>query len=475
MILKTAWKNVWRNKIRSLVVIASVTVGVFSAVFSVAIMNGMIAQRVNAALDEEISHIQISAEGFSLNNDPDLIIDNPGLVESVLDTTPGIAGYVRRTIVSGMAGTASKSAGVEIAGIDPADEQKIFSVDKTIIPGTGSFFDDESKADPVLIGQDLAKNLNIIRFAIDSSVCSGLLRLKVPPATVSKLEAMSGERFSNEKKFNKRVRVLLTARESSKYGHLVKQEAWSYREGSRLTLTFLDTNDNQVGARFRITGIYDTKNSMFESTQVFVRDSDLKKYAGFGNDACHKIIVRLDDMGQTVAISERLKKSLPGLDVTNWKKLQPDLALMTDYVHQIYGILFAIILAALAFGIVNTMLMVVLERTRELGMLTAIGMNRRKVFSMIMLESVFLSLTGGIAGMLSGWAVIMLTAKNGINFVKYAEGLEAFGYSAHLFPEISFSFFIMATILIIITGILSSVYPALKALKLNPVEAIRTE
>jgi ABC-type antimicrobial peptide transport system permease subunit len=149
--------------------------------------------------------------------------------------------------------------------------------------------------------------------------------------------------------------------------------------------------------------------------------------------------------------------------------------MLTDYVHQIYALFMGIILAALAFGIVNTMLMVVLERTRELGMLTAIGMNKRKVFSMIMLESVFLSLIGGLAGMLTGWIIIILTAKNGINFVKYAEGLEAYGYSAHLFPEITLGFFIMVTILIIITGILSSIYPAMKALKLNPVEAIRTE
>ena len=134
-----------------------------------------------------------------------------------------------------------------------------------------------------------------------------------------------------------------------------------------------------------------------------------------------------------------------------------------------------IIMAALAFGIVNTMLMVVLERTKELGMLTAIGMNKRKVFSMIMLESVFLSVIGGIAGMLIAWLVIALTAKNGINFLQYAEGMEAFGYSAHVFPQINATFFLMMTVLVILTGILSSVYPAIKALKLNPVEAIRTE
>jgi ABC-type lipoprotein release transport system permease subunit len=144
-------------------------------------------------------------------------------------------------------------------------------------------------------------------------------------------------------------------------------------------------------------------------------------------------------------------------------------------VQQFYAIFMIIILAALAFGIVNTMLMVVLERTKELGMLTAIGMNKRRVFSLIMLESVFLSVVGGIAGMIIGYITIVLTSKNGINLSQYAEGFEAYGYSAHFFPQIDVKFFIIITIMIIVTGIISSIYPALKALKLNPVEAIRTE
>ena len=74
MIWKTAWKNVWRNKVRSLIVISSVTVGIFAGVFSVALMNGLIAQRVNDALNEEVSHIQITNKDFRINNDPLLII-----------------------------------------------------------------------------------------------------------------------------------------------------------------------------------------------------------------------------------------------------------------------------------------------------------------------------------------------------------------------------------------------------------------
>jgi ABC-type antimicrobial peptide transport system permease subunit len=102
-------------------------------------------------------------------------------------------------------------------------------------------------------------------------------------------------------------------------------------------------------------------------------------------------------------------------------------------------------------------------------------MNRRKIFFMIMLESIFLSIVGGFSGMAVSEIVIAITGKTGINLVKYSEGMEAIGYSAHLYPTIDIQFFITTTILIVLTGVLSSIYPARKALKLNPIEAIRTE
>ena len=194
-------------------------------------------------------------------------------------------------------------------------------------------------------------------------------------------------------------------------------------------------------AVFRIAGIYDIKNAMFEQVQVFVKNDVLCRLAGIDENSFHQLIIRINDVNQTVGITNEIRTRCPGLDVRNWKELQPDLAMMTDYVHQIYGLFMGIILAALAFGIINTMLMVVLERTKELGMLTAIGMNKRRVFSMIMLESVFLSLTGGVVGMIFGWISVVLSAKNGINFAQYAEGMEAFGYSAHIFPEIYIELF----------------------------------
>lgn len=475
MIWKTAWKNVWRNKVRSLVVILSVTVGIFAGVFSVGLMNGMMAQRLDAALNDEISHIQVTSKDFRVNNDPVLVIEEPGRVLSAISSLEGISGTVERILITGMANTATRSAGVQITGIDPARERELFTLWQKIIPGTGDFFGGEARSNPALIGEDLAMDLNIIRFVIDSSAISELRHQKIPESIIERLLPLEGKRYTSGKKFRKEMESLFTPAEEKKYGPSIVKAAWSFREGTRFTLTFLDRENHQVGAAFRLTGLYDISNNMFESRMVFVRNSDLARLMGYDPGTFHQVIIRLADIEKTEAITEKLSAGLPEYDVTNWKKLQPDLAMMSDLVQQFYAVFMLIILAALAFGIVNTMLMVVLERTKELGMLTAIGMNRKKVFSLIMLESVFLSVIGGIAGMIAGYLVILLTAGKGINFSRYAEGFEAMGYSAHVIPQIAPGFFILITLMIIVTGVLSSVYPALKALRLNPVEAIRSE
>jgi len=458
MIWKTAWKNVWRNKVRSLVVIISVTIGIFGGVFAVAVMNGAIDQRVDAALNHEIAHIHINDPAFRDNYDMQLTIPNIENVIGKAEEVSGIDAVTSRVIVTGMANTATKSTGVQILGIDPAREMEVFSLYETTIPGTGDFFEKDSRHNLAYIGQDLAKELNIIRYRIDQAVLDTLAMNHVPAEVIDKL-----------------MKRALNLKEQVEFGKKIRDGAWSFRERSRMTLTFLDKDQVQTGAVFRIAGIYDIKNNMYEMGQVFVKNEDLMKLTGLTGSEFHQLIIKLSDIENTKDVARSLSDRLSGLEVMSWKEIQPDLAMMTEMVQKFYVVFMVIILAALAFGIVNTMLMVVLERTKELGMLTAIGMNKKRVFSMIMLESIFLSLVGGVVGMLVSKILITFTATNGINFESYAEGFEAMGYSAHVYPVITPTFFIMVTVLIIVTGILSSIYPALKALKLDPAEALRTE
>ncbi|MEZ5069979.1 MAG: FtsX-like permease family protein [Bacteroidales bacterium] len=474
MIWKTAWKNVWRNKIRSLVVIVSVTIGIFGGVFAVAVMNGAIEQRVDAALNQELGHIHINRPGFRDNYEVGRTLPDLDECRKILGQTPGVKAWTEHLVVTGMANTAAKSTGVQIVGIDPGQEKEVLKLHETTLPGTGDFFESDSRRKLAYIGQDLAKELNIIRYMVDESTLDTLAALGLPEETLAKVGAWSGIRFANEKAFKKEMKRVLSPKEQRMYGARIQSAAWSFRERSKLTLTFLDKNNIQTGGVFRIAGIYDIRNSMYEMTQVLVPASDLRELTGLGPEDVHQLVLRLDDLDATRTVTTALQEALPDLEVMNWKEIQPDLAMMTDLITQFYAIFMVIILAALAFGIVNTMLMVVLERTKELGMLTAIGMNKKRVFGMIMLESVFLSLVG-VTGMGVSQVIIGLTAKNGIRFSAYEEGMEAMGYTSHIFPTITPAFFVTVTLLIILTGVLSSVYPALKALKLDPAEALRTE
>jgi len=293
MIWKTAWKNVWRNKVRSLVVIISVTIGIFGGIFAVAVMNGAIEQRVDAALNDELAHIHINDPAFRDNYDIQLTLPNPDKLIKTIDETPGVKVLTPRIIITGMANTATKSAGVQILGVDPEREKEVFGLYETTLPETGDFFESESRHLLAYIGHELAKELNIIRFRIDNLILDSLAAKELPPGVLAKLTPLKDIRFKSEKAFKKEVKKVLSLKEQHSYGRLIRDEAWTFRPRSKMTLTFLDKDQIQTGAVFRIAGVYDIKNSMYEMSQVLVKNEDLINLTGLWASDCHQLIVRL--------------------------------------------------------------------------------------------------------------------------------------------------------------------------------------
>jgi len=244
---------------------------------------------------------------------------------------------------------------------------------------------------------------------------------------------------------------------------------------SKVVLTFQDVEGNLTGATFRICGIYHTNNSVFDEMNVYVLKEDIANLLAMDPDDSQEIAIRLESEDEMASIRKEMAAQFPLLLVRDWKKIDPVTGMLADFLDVYLYLFMAIILLALGFGIINTMLMVILERTRELGMLTAIGMNKRRVFLMIMLETVYLCLTGAFAGMISGYLLISYTAWTGIDLSSMAEGFEKLGYPTMLYPYLDMQFFITLTIMVIGIGILASIYPARKALKLKPAEAIRKD
>ena len=118
--------------------------------------------------------------------------------------------------------------------------------------------------------------------------------------------------------------------------------------------------------------------------------------------------------------------------------------------------------------------MSVMERIRELGILIAVGMKRIRIFLMILLETIFLSLTGGILGMLIGAGLIEYYYNVGIDLSAFSNSLESFGSSSMLYPFLPTTMYIVLTVMIIITANIAALLPAWKATHLQPAEAIRT-
>lgn len=244
---------------------------------------------------------------------------------------------------------------------------------------------------------------------------------------------------------------------------------------SKLVINTQELDGTLTAGAFRVTGIYHTGNSMYDGANIFVNYNDLSRLVKLDTKTGHEIAVLLNDDIKEETVAEELSKQYPGLKVMTWKKIMPEMQLMIESMDYMMYILVGIILLALGFGIVNTMLMVILERVKELGMLMAIGMNRLKVFMMIVLETVFLSLTGAAVGMGLATAITLITNKTGINLAAWEAGLSSVGFSPVVYPVIDIITLAEVTILVIVVGVLAAIYPAIKAIRMKPAEAIRTD
>lgn len=474
MIWAISWKNVWRNKKRSLIVIGAVLLGTVAGVFTSGIMKGWIQQRIETVIYTEVSHIKIHNPNYLLNEEIGYTIPQCDAVEQYLSSNPKIKAYSKRIKLMVMANTSRGNTALMLQGINIKDEMAVSQLYTKIVAGGGSYFDTET-SNPIVISDKTAELLRIKNYQIDKEVLDSLTKLDVPVSVSEKLAPLKNERYKTEKLYKTALKKILNKKENKKYGQAILKASVHYRLRSKVILTFNDREGKLVYQAFKVCGIFKTTDTMFDQMNAYVLKNDLASVAGFTANNYHEIAMITEEDVDVDQLKTEIKAAFPALSVLNWKDLSPDSAMMSEFMDIWYMVIMGIILFALAFGIINTMMMAILERVKELGMLMAIGMNKKRVFKMIMLETIFLTLVGAVIGMGVGALLIVITSHTGLNFSSVSEGLEAIGYSSVIFPEIDAGFFFLVTLLVIITGILASISPARKALILNPVEAIRTE
>ena len=158
---------------------------------------------------------------------------------------------------------------------------------------------------------------------------------------------------------------------------------------------------------YRVEGIFRSGNSRYDDANVFVRNSSITKnlpdFSGF-----HEIPILLTDIELKDEVKSELMPFSDENIVESWDDISKDLAYANEMLAAVLYIFMMIILSGLSFGIVNTMLMAILERKKEIGMLMSIGMNRYKIFLMIGFETIFLTVVALPFGLLISYMLLSL-------------------------------------------------------------------
>ena len=403
MIARIAWKNIWRNRLRSLVVIISIVLGLWAGTFVLAYVFGIMDQRLDDAIGYEISHLQIHHPDFLTDYDPRFTIAQSDSIQSVISADPRVAAVSSRMVAFGMAASPTVNSGGKFIGVDPKDEHAVTQIADLVTDG--EFLSDSDK-NKVIVGKKLANKLKI------------------------------------------KIR-------------------------SKIVLTLQDHERNIVAGAFRVKGIFSSYNTTLEENNLYVNRHDLDGLM-MNNGQAHEIAILLNQRGEVDPTLEKLMSNYPSLSVRSWREVSPELGLMIDSIDQSMIIFLIIILLALSFGIINTMLMAVLERVREIGVLMAIGMNKLRLFAMIFLETFFIVGIATPIGLLCGYFTISYLGVAGLDLSGlYQEGYAAYGFQTMIYPHLEGIYYIRILILVAITALVSSIFPAVSALRLNPVTAIK--
>jgi len=403
-ILKIAWRNVWRNKLRSGVVFASVVMGVWAGLFVVSLSIGMMDQSKRSTIESQVSHLKIHSTEFIkdeklLNNiDPATLLT----IKEQLNTDDRIKSFTERTVIDGTVTTAHGFKNVKIVGVDPEMEKLVTTIYDRL--DTGSYLS-QIKNNPILIGRSLGDDL--------------------------KLDA-----------------------------------------GKSVNLSFMTKDTTSVSIGFKAEGVFSSGNGSFDKMTVFVKRDDLNSLLMCDN-YIHEVAIMCHTIEDAVAVADAINAKFSDIQARPWNVVSPELGYTDEMMGTSIMIILLIIIFALTFGIVNTMLMAVLERKRELGMLLCVGMNKRKVFIMIMFETIFLSLAAAPIGLLISWVTISYFGNHGINLMDVGDAMYQLGYDPMVYTKLDASVYITITVMIMIAATISSIYPARKALKYNPAEAVR--
>ena len=246
--------------------------------------------------------------------------------------------------------------------------------------------------------------------------------------------------------------------------------------GDRVSLLGRRKNESMRQHTMTVVGIFDLGLGEAEKGLVFMDLATAQTLYNMRGEVT-EIAVVLEEIGQEDALIDVIAPQFPNHEVDSIYTLRPEFAnaLETD---RVFGLLFGGILLIMGgIGILNLMLMAVFERTREMGVLAAMGMKGRQIMTLFVLEGSFIGLIGGVIGCILSWALILWLGQEGIDFSAFVEDIDEAGeiyalMGTVLYPAISFQLILAYGFAAVVVAALASLIPAWQASRREPAESL---
>lgn len=230
----------------------------------------------------------------------------------------------------------------------------------------------------------------------------------------------------------------------------------------------IDGTNREKG--YRIVGTYDAEGTGLEKIYAFTGLTNLQNL--LDSDYVTEVSIRLQSEPQTPGMKDSLVRAFQNLAVLDWQELEPQAAAMFVFADGAIYIWFVLMMTALIFGLVNTLITSVMERVRELGMVRALGMSKGMVLTQVVVESTLIMAIGVVFGLVGGY-LLYLSMADGLDLTAWADGMEMAGMSSVMVPVLNWEDFFLVAYLSLIFGVIASLYPAWRAVRIQPLEALR--
>ena len=406
MIFKIAWRNIYRNKKRSLITITSIFAALFLIIFMRALQFGFYDNLIKTVVESYAGYVEVHAKGFweNQNLENSMVVDNE-LIKNI-ESVNGVENTVERLQSFSLISTGEKTRGGVINGVVIEDEQKITDWNKNIIDG--SF---QLERNEIIIAKGIA-------------------------------------------------------------------EYFDLQIGDSLILYGQGYRGMMAAGKYPVKGIIDLKNPNLNKIGIFMTLESARDYVSSDNISTHIIIDKRQYYSEDKILNDVESILSSDYEVMTWKETLPEIE-QTITADSAGGLIMAFILYIIVvFGMFGTVLMMTEERKYEFGVLISIGMSRIRLFSIILVETVILSMIGVVLAILVTYPISYYFYLNPINIVTLmGEGADVMIEEFWFDPVVPFSISLdipFSHALIIFTfSLLISVYPAIRIFRLNPVKSMK--